>query len=337
MKKTLTLIALLISLCCNAQTIETKSSCDSNADGQVTVADVTNTANKVIGKAVTEKQVVTADDLNTLLQLINEKLEKLSSIESRLSAIEEKLGIESPDEPTEDDPYNGHEYVDLGLPSGLKWATMNVAATEVAGSKKNSHTGQLDCYGEYYAWGETSPKDTYDWSSYTLCKGSKTTMTKYCKSSSYGTVDDKTTLELSDDAARANWGGSWRMPTITEQQELTNNCYWEWTTSYNNSGVKGYIVYKAKNDSDKGIKKYSGSSTTTSASYSLSDTHIFLPASGYRDVSSFYYVGSDGDYWSSSLCTDYSYYAYSLIFYSVDVYSGSCSRYYGFPIRPVCP
>ena len=101
--------------------------------------------------------------------------------------------------------YNGHEYVDLGLPSGLKWATCNVGASSP------------EVYGGYYAWGETEEKSSYSWSTYKWCNGSYDTMTKYCTSSSYGTVDNKTTLDPQDDVAHVKWGGRWRMPTLEEQ------------------------------------------------------------------------------------------------------------------------
>ena len=89
----------------------------------------------------------------------------------------------------------GHEYVDLGFPSGLKWATCNVGANNPWE------------YGGYYAWGETEEKSNYDWSTYKWCNGSKDTMTKYCTDSSYGTVDNKTVLEPEDDVAHVKWGG----------------------------------------------------------------------------------------------------------------------------------
>lgn len=198
----------------------------------------------------------------------------------------------------------GVEMVDLGLPSGLKWANMNVGATSPEG------------YGDYFAWGEIEPKTTYDWSTYKYCKGSSSTMTKYCTSSSYGTVDNKTTLELADDAAHVNWGGNWRMPTRTEQNELRNNCTWTWTTQ---NGVNGYLVTSKTNSNS-----------------------IFLPASGYRINSSLSYVGY-GYYWSSSLYEDgssNSYQAYCLDFYSGGVAWGSSdkvvTRDYGQSVRPVC-
>lgn len=191
---------------------------------------------------------------------------------------------------------NGYEYVDLGL--SVKWATCNVGATKP------------EDYGDYFAWGETEPKSTYDWSTYKYCNGSNTTLTKYNTSSSYGTVDNKTTLELSDDAARANWGGSWRMPTTEEQDELRNNCTWTWTTQ---NGVNGYKVTGTNGNS------------------------IFLPAAGYRYDSSLDSAGSYGDYWSSSLYTGYPSYAYDLYFDSSDVGWYSSDRYYGLSVRPVCP
>jgi len=307
-------------------------------------------------QTATENQSVTENDLNVVLQSIVGKLEKLKGVQEDVSLIGEATGII---------PFvNGHEYIDLGL--SVKWATMNVGATEVAGAKKNSKTGELDCYGDYYAWGETTAyrevpnalyssyldgsgiwnsgyltlvtnntaKTDYSWSTYKWgTSESSSSQLKY-KSSSYAT------LELNDDAARINWGGTWRIPTTTEQQELTNNCFWKWTTNYNNSGVTGYIVYKVKDDSDKGKHPYydgSYNNPVPTASYTLSDTHIFLPASGVCKGSSFDYVGSFGSYWSSSLYTSQSYNAYGLGFDLVDVGRNYGSRCYGQTVRAVCP
>lgn len=194
---------------------------------------------------------------------------------------------------------NGHDWVDLGLPSGTKWATMNVGATTPEG------------YGNYYAWGEITTKSSYNWSTYKWCNGSYDTMTKYCTSSSYGTVDNKNTLELTDDAAYVNWGSSWRMPTRTEQDELRDKNYttWTWTTQ---NGVNGYKV----------TSKTNGNS-------------IFLPAAGYRGDSSLYGAGSGGYYWSSSLDAYNSYYAYELGFYSSNVGWYDSNRYYGRSVRAV--
>ena len=191
---------------------------------------------------------------------------------------------------------NGYMYVDLGL--SVKWATCNVGA--------NSPEG----YGDYFAWGETSTKSTYNWSTYKWCNGSSSTLTKYNTRSSYGTVDNKTQLELSDDAVRANWGGSWRMPTDAELTELREQCTWTWT---NQNGVNGYKV----------TSKSNGNS-------------IFFPAAGYRDDSLLYDAGSNGYYWSSSLFTVSPYGAWYVDFGSGYVYS-DYYRYYGRSVRPVCP
>lgn len=194
---------------------------------------------------------------------------------------------------------NGYEYVDLGL--SVKWATCNVGATTP------------EEYGDYFAWGETQPKDYYSWSTYKWCNGSSTTLTKYNNNSSYGHVDNKTTLELCDDAARANWGGNWRMPTKAEQDELRETCTWTWT---NQNGISGYKV--------------------TSNKSGYTSKSIFLPAAGYRNGSSLA-DANEGDYWSSSLYLERSYYAYNLDFNSskVDYYTNN--RYYGRLVRPVCP
>ena len=193
---------------------------------------------------------------------------------------------------------NGHEYVDLGL--SVKWATCNVGADTP------------EEYGDYFAWGETESKTTYNLSSYKYCNGTYSSMTKYCVESYYGTVDNKTTLELSDDAANANWGGNWRMPTEAEQDELrnTDNCTWEWITQ---NGVNGYKV----------TSKVNGNS-------------IFLPAAGYRCDDDLSYAGSNGYFWSSSLNAGNSSGAYVLSFDSSDVGWYASSRYYGLSVRAVC-
>ena len=198
-----------------------------------------------------------------------------------------------------EDPYNGHEYVDLGLPSGLKWATCNVGADTP------------EEYGDYFAWGETEPKTTYNWSTYKYCNGSEETMTKYCVSSSFGTVDNKTVLELEDDAAHVNWGGNWRMPTKAERDELrnTSNCTWTRTTQ---NGVEGYKV----------TSKVNGNS-------------IFLPAAGYRIDDGIYGSGYSAECWSSSLVTNPTNAAFSL-YLQWGVERDAQFREYGLSVRPVC-
>ena len=192
--------------------------------------------------------------------------------------------------------------VDLGLPSGLKWATCNVGATSP------------EEYGEYFAWGETDPKTSYSWSTYKWCNGSSFSLTKYCPSdkSSYwdgsGSPDGKTILDAEDDAASVNWGGSWRMPTDAEWTELRTNCTWKWATQ---NGKKGRRVTGPNGNS------------------------IFLPAAGSRYDSSLGYAGSFGYYWSSSLGSGNPSCASYVNFYSGDVYGGKLVRYSGQSVRPV--
>ena len=189
-----------------------------------------------------------------------------------------------------------HEYVDLGL--SVKWAVMNIGANA------------LEEYGDYFVWGETNSKTDYSWETYKWCKGSYDTMTKYCTSSKYGSVDKKTVLDLEDDAAHANWGGSWRMPTTDEQDELRTKCTWEWRTL---NGVNGYRVTGPNGNS------------------------IFLPAAGYRHYSFLNDAGRDGYYWSSSLYLNSDNYAYYLRFGSGVTNYGSYYRDYGLSVRAVCP
>ena len=196
-----------------------------------------------------------------------------------------------------------HECVDLGLPSGLLWATTNVGAEKP------------EDYGDYFAWGETTTKSTYWWDTYKWCNGSDSTLTKYNTSSDYGTVDSKTILELSDDAANVNWGDSWRMPMHNEWAELCNTdyCIWTWTTR---GGHNGYEV----------TSKSNGNS-------------IFLPAAGYCwDTYLSYHVGDYGEYWSSSLREGDPDDACDMTFNSGGVYGrwSYFTRYYGFSVRPVC-
>lgn len=172
-------------------------------------------------------------------------------------------------------PLSVGEAIDLGL--SVKWASFNVGASKP------------EEYGGYYAWGETEEKSYYDWITYKWCYGSSTNMTKYGTTGGYGIVDNKTVLDPADDVAHVKWGGTWRMPTLEEQEELLNNCTWQWTTR---NGVNGYKVTGPNANS------------------------IFLPAAGYRYMTEVYYCGSDGYYWSGSLDSDDGYEAFGLLFHS---------------------
>ena len=204
------------------------------------------------------------------------------------------------------------DYVDLGLPSGLKWAKCNLGASKPSD------------YGDYYAWGETEPKTEYTWANYKWMQTGQSDwkyITKYTFADGKtegiwyapdGTFigDGKTILFPPDDAATAKLGSPWRMPTLDEIKELLDYCTWTWTTQ---DGKNGYEV-----------KGTNGNS-------------IFLPAAGYRNISQLIDAGSRGDYWSSSLTPALSGYARYLYFDSgVHDWHGYY-RYCGFTVRPVRP
>ena len=187
---------------------------------------------------------------------------------------------------------NGRDYVDLGLPSGTKWATCNVGASSP------------EEYGDYFAWGETEPKDTYNWDTYFDSDDDGDTFNKYNNNGGL------TELLPEDDAAAVNWGGSWRMPTKAQQDELREYCTREWTTL---NGVNGTLV--------------TGPNGNT----------IFLPAAGLRWYDDFGSGVSYGYYWSSSLYPDNDYLAYYLSFDSGGWGWGGDNRGSGRSVRPVCP
>ena len=205
--------------------------------------------------------------------------------------------------------------VDLGLPSGLKWASCNVGASAP------------EEYGDYFAWGETEPyyevghaqSDSpvwksgksagYNWASYGLCKGSTSTLKKYCTYSDYGTVDNRTVLDPEDDAAYVNLGNNWRMPTNADWTELCTECTWTWITR---NGVYGRLVTSNTNGNS-----------------------IFLPSAGGRLDNELYNAGSGGTYWSSSLRTYVPYCAWYVYFDEEEILRTDGYRYGGFSIRAV--
>lgn len=193
-------------------------------------------------------------------------------------------------------PPDNHEWVDLGLDSGTLWATCNVGAETP------------EEYGDYFAWGETTPQQSYDWNTYKWCEGSEFTMTKYCTRSNYGTIDNKTELDPEDDVAYVNWSPLWRTPTEEQLQELIDSCTWSWTSR---NSVKGFSVVGPNGNS------------------------IFLPAAGSVYDTTMHNVKIWGYYWSRTLCPDYDNNA--IIFACRSGYE-ICSngyRYLGCCIRPV--
>ena len=207
--------------------------------------------------------------------------------------------------PELDDPYNGHEYVEIG---GLKWATMNIGAT------------QPSDYGLYFAWGETQGYTAeqvgrgegqryFGWEDYKYGNGTSspdaTGMTKYNE------ADGKTVLEASDDAAVANWGGNWRMPTTADFQALGAAVNTAWTQVNNVYGM----LCTDKTDESK---------------------TLFFPAAGNCFDGSAKNVGYGGPYWSSSLNYNNKQYAYALNFTDNGAFwNNQYTRYYGYTVRPV--
>lgn len=214
--------------------------------------------------------------------------------------------------------------VDLGLPSGLLWATCNVGAETP------------EDYGDYYAWGETETyyepgyaqtkddviwesgkSDGYEWSSYSFCYGGRNRLTKYCTNGEQGFngfTDNKTVLDPDDDVASMKWGGGWRMPTIEEFDELNNPdyCTWTWTTL---NGINGYRV----------TSKVSG----------YTDRSIFLPAAGERLGTGVTDIGDFGRYWTGSLRTSSPNSANDLDFNYELHETYSTGRCFGRSVRPV--
>lgn len=164
--------------------------------------------------------------------------------------------------------------VDLGLPSGISWASENIT----------------DNYGKtaYFAWGETSTKSNYNWDTYMF--GTYDNLTKYTTRSSdsrNGNFDGYTVLELEDDAAQVKFGEHWRIPSMNDWKELVTRCKWTWTTLNSNNGFK--------------VTGPNGKS-------------IFLPADGQKDRSERYQTGQKGFYWSSDLYKKSSELAWGFVF-----------------------
>ena len=272
-----------------------KAQIEALGTGQAGIVNAINNTTAAINSLIAAVNSGNADTAAALAQII-QKLEELK----------DKIGGGGG---------STEEYVDLGLPSGIKWAKRNLGASKPSD------------YGHYYAWGETEPKTDYTWATYKWMQAGQSDwkhITKYTVADGQtegiwydagGTFigDNKTTLEAADDAATRKLGSPWRMPTLVEIRELldANNCTWTWTTQ---DGKNGYEV-KSKTNGNS----------------------IFLPAAGYRGGSALYYAGSGGYFWSCSLDAARSYCARNLGFDSGvhDWYFND--RYYGFSVRPVRP
>jgi hypothetical protein len=188
----------------------------------------------------------------------------------------------------------GHGYIDMG--TSVMWSPVNLGATTM---------GE---YGDYYAWGETEPKQYYSILTYKWCDGDTYSFTKYVLSKDCGAeVDSLAVLELEDDAAHVNWGGDWRMPTSAELAELYKNC--DWTNEGN-----GYRV----------TSKINGKS-------------IFLAMGGCMTGTSIFKPGEQAYYWTRNCLEHESTMAYVLYLNDQGYKYYTSPRYYGCFVRPVYP
>lgn len=202
---------------------------------------------------------------------------------------------------------NGKDYVDLGLTSGTLWATMNVGATS-----------ETD-YGSYFQWGDTVDKRDADcsWESYKYHDGSGYSKYNTGFNNTGGTIDNKITLDLEDDAARVNMRGDWKMPTSALMEELVEETTSERIKDYNGTNINGWRL----------TSKANGNS-------------IFIPISGHRENSSNYGQGKEGGVWSSSLYAGVPYKAWELFLpreEDSDKISvvDSDNRWYGYAVRGI--
>ncbi len=261
MKKSLSFLVMLMSINLVASAAQMRTVYeDVDGDGYVTTTDITSLYNYMLNNDMSFFSTSDVDNDGSIT------VGDVTVVYNYL------LGIAIPDQ---------HEYVDLGLPSGTLWATMNIGANAP------------EEYGNYYAWGETEPKERYAWDNYKWNNGNRfNKLTKYCNNSSYGFegfTDGLTELEPEDDAATVNWGQEWRMPTDAQLNELLTQCNWLWTTS---NGVNGYLL----------------TSKTNGAT-------MFLPAAGYFFSNQIYSTGTIAYYWSRLVNPSKCYNAYYIWFH----------------------
>lgn len=258
---------------------------DVNNDGEVNIADVNTVIDYILG-----------DRSRQSIDINNDGEVNIADVNAIIGIILNGTSVSEE-----------HDYVDLGLPSGTLWATCNIGANSP------------EEYGDYFAWGETTPKNRFYWDNYKWIINDANDYrgwTKYCLDLSFGYKgyhDDKTELDPEDDAATANWGSSARMPSEEQIQELVNYCTWEWTLT---NGVYGQLVIGPNGNT------------------------IFFPAAGARWIEQLNSVGDCGHYWSRSLFIDeieyLPHYAMILHFGLENVYCNDYSlRYVGYNVRAV--
>ena len=284
-------------------------------DAVVAAIDAIKTQGEALAgtqEAIAEKIVSVTDAIVDLIAEVNsgnaDSANALAAIVALLEELKEAIASVGGGGGTP----SAEDYVDLGLPSGVKWATKNLGASKPSD------------YGDHYAWGETEPKAVYSWATYKWMQSGfsdENHITKYTvvdgkkdaiwyDSDGNFIGDGKVTLDAEDDAATVKLGSPWRMPTIEEAKELLDNCTWTWITLYGIDGCE--------------VKGPNGNS-------------IFLPAAGRRYDSLHTNVNKWANYWTGSLKWDYSTASHYFLFDSDSHESASLHRYYGFSIRPVRP
>lgn len=193
-----------------------------------------------------------------------------------------------------------HASVDLALPSGTIWATMNVGAEQPEG------------YGDYFSWGETAPKSSYYADDYQWCDNGQADMClKYNTRNDCGTVDNLVELESADDPATVLWGAGWCTPSEEQFRELIN---------------ADYTMMSLENINDVNVMQITSRKN---------GRVLLLPAAGYKWGTSIYYDGSRGNYWTRTLDADQPWYATDFNYYDGGAAFFGCYRYYGLTIRPV--
>ena len=230
------------------------------------------------------------------------------------------------------DPFKGHEYIDLGLPSGTLWAKMNVGA--------NSETD----YGLYFAWGDTqgyadASTKAFSWSDYKWTEDEGSTMSKY------NATDEKTVLDLEDDAVHVNWGGNWHMPNRAQCLELfkeTKNGFvtnagaftqyaWDDSNGYSSPTQTTATI----DDWDTAGYFFFKNSYTSVTDAITAEDYLFIPAAGSCGGGGVYNVGFGGGVWASALDSENVESAWDFYFYSDEASVVSSYRFNGQSVRGV--
>ncbi len=310
MKKLFLTISLLaVTLMAGAQkpVLEDGSVNDVEQADNVQVQEVRAQARRLAG-AVAEKTTV---DTQSLLNVLN-------AINTRLAALEARVNGEAPT----------HDYVEIG---GKKWATMNLGATTVAGS-------YATCAGDFYAWGETTPR--YTGISWSDSKASFTGLSMQWSSSYYPSYTDETLDEAHDAVVKSSsWVGGWRTPTKADFVSLAvacsgSNADVQTPKTLSSATPAGGIYWLSETQTY--LEEYAGVAGVLFVAKSDTSKRVFFPAVGYGGKSTHYEGGTNGCYWSSSCFMSNTNDAFVLDTYQDNVnLSIHYNRYQGFPIRPV--